>query len=146
MHTDKTLILLTWSIGWAPNNAGKWQMGFNLAFKGFNMLYHILLIVKIFDRFCFHPQRRFTRALRTQHTAKLCNWVRPKLYQMSQTIHMIINCQADNPWSDPWSPNPHMATSFQFDSPIFCDHMKRMRHLLWPWAVPLIQFGRLLCP
>jgi hypothetical protein len=29
-----TLILLTWSIGWAANNASKWQMGFNLAFKG----------------------------------------------------------------------------------------------------------------
>jgi hypothetical protein len=28
-----TLILLTWSIWWA-NNASKWQMGFNLAFKG----------------------------------------------------------------------------------------------------------------
>ena len=31
-----TLILLMWSIGWAPNNASKWQMGFNLAFKGLN--------------------------------------------------------------------------------------------------------------
>jgi hypothetical protein len=24
-----------WRIGWAPNNANKWQMGFNSAFKGF---------------------------------------------------------------------------------------------------------------
>jgi len=29
-----TLILLTWKIWWAPNNANKWQMGFNSAFKG----------------------------------------------------------------------------------------------------------------
>jgi len=29
-----TLILLTWSIGWARNNASKWQTGFNFAFKG----------------------------------------------------------------------------------------------------------------
>jgi hypothetical protein len=29
-----TLILLTWSIGWARNYASKWQMGFNWAFKG----------------------------------------------------------------------------------------------------------------
>jgi hypothetical protein len=29
-----TLILLTWIIGWAPNNVSKWQMGFNWAFKG----------------------------------------------------------------------------------------------------------------
>jgi len=29
-----TLILLTWNIGRAHNNIRKWQMGFNLAFKG----------------------------------------------------------------------------------------------------------------
>jgi hypothetical protein len=29
-----TLILLTWRIWWAPNNASRWQMGFNSAFKG----------------------------------------------------------------------------------------------------------------
>jgi len=29
-----TLILLTWRIWWAPNNASRWQMGFNWAFKG----------------------------------------------------------------------------------------------------------------
>jgi hypothetical protein len=29
-----TLILLTWRIWWVPNNASKWQMGFNSAFKG----------------------------------------------------------------------------------------------------------------
>jgi len=28
-----TLTLLTRSTGWAPNNASKWKMGFNLAFK-----------------------------------------------------------------------------------------------------------------
>jgi hypothetical protein len=28
-----TLILLTWRIWWAPNNASKWQMGFNSAFN-----------------------------------------------------------------------------------------------------------------
>jgi len=29
-----SLILLTWRIWWAANNASKWQMGFNLAFRG----------------------------------------------------------------------------------------------------------------
>jgi hypothetical protein len=29
-----TLTLLTWSISWAPNNASKWQMAFNSAFRG----------------------------------------------------------------------------------------------------------------
>jgi len=32
-----SLLLLTWRIWWAPNNASRWQMGFNLAFKGFKM-------------------------------------------------------------------------------------------------------------
>jgi len=32
-----TLILLMWRIWWAPNNASRWQMGFNSAFKGSNV-------------------------------------------------------------------------------------------------------------
>jgi hypothetical protein len=36
-----TLILLTWRIWWAPNNASKWQIGFNSAFKG-------LMTIKIY--------------------------------------------------------------------------------------------------
>jgi hypothetical protein len=31
-----TLILLTWRIWWVANNASRWQMGFNSAFKGLN--------------------------------------------------------------------------------------------------------------
>ena len=31
---DLTLILRTWRKWWTPNNASKWQMGFNSAFKG----------------------------------------------------------------------------------------------------------------
>jgi hypothetical protein len=34
-----TLILLTWRIWWARNNASKWQMGFNSVFKGVNIAY-----------------------------------------------------------------------------------------------------------
>jgi len=33
-----TLILPTWRIWWAPNNASEWQMGFNSAFKGLTKL------------------------------------------------------------------------------------------------------------
>jgi hypothetical protein len=32
-----TLILLTWRIWWAPNNASRWQMEFNSACKGVNL-------------------------------------------------------------------------------------------------------------
>ena len=51
-----TLILLTWRIWWAPNNASRWQMGFNSAFKGLTILYvssfkinyHLLVWTHIF--------------------------------------------------------------------------------------------------
>jgi hypothetical protein len=33
-----TLILLTWGIWWAPNNASRWHMGINLAFEGLGKL------------------------------------------------------------------------------------------------------------
>jgi hypothetical protein len=36
-----TLIMLTWKIRWAPNNASRWQVGFNSAFRGLN---HILFL------------------------------------------------------------------------------------------------------
>jgi hypothetical protein len=42
-----TLNPLTWRIWWAPNNASRWQMGFNSVFKGLtrivcNVTYHML--------------------------------------------------------------------------------------------------------
>ena len=33
-YFNLTLILLTWRIWWAPNNASRWQKGFNSTFKG----------------------------------------------------------------------------------------------------------------
>jgi len=36
---DLTLILLTWRKWWTPNNASKWQMGFNSAFKGLKFMW-----------------------------------------------------------------------------------------------------------
>ena len=33
-ETTLTLILLTWRIWWVPNDASRWQIGFNSAFKG----------------------------------------------------------------------------------------------------------------
>ena len=37
-RADLTLTLLTWRIEWVPNNASRWQMGFNSAFKGLNCI------------------------------------------------------------------------------------------------------------
>ena len=42
-----TLILLTWRIWRAPNNASKWQMGFNLAFKGLTIHFHLVLRLRV---------------------------------------------------------------------------------------------------
>ena len=39
-----TLILLTWRKWWAPNNASKWQMGFNSAFKGLMLYWEIIAV------------------------------------------------------------------------------------------------------
>jgi hypothetical protein len=47
--TDLTPILLTWRIWWAPNNASKWQMGFNSAFKGLTINLLSLSILVHFD-------------------------------------------------------------------------------------------------
>jgi len=44
-----TLILLTWRIWWALNNASKWQMGFNSAFKGLIYLFWFVIIICFID-------------------------------------------------------------------------------------------------
>jgi len=36
MTLEFTLIMLTWRIWWASNNASRWQIGFNSVFKGLN--------------------------------------------------------------------------------------------------------------
>ena len=36
IQTLLTLVLLTWRTGSVPNNASRWQMGFDSAFKGIN--------------------------------------------------------------------------------------------------------------
>jgi len=53
--------MLTWRIGCAPNNASKWQMGFNLAFKGFsdgkvamNIIDHIFMVMYVAIMFSYH--------------------------------------------------------------------------------------------
>jgi hypothetical protein len=48
-YTALTLILLTWRIWWAPNNASKWQMGFNSAFKGLNGIFCLICLMSIRD-------------------------------------------------------------------------------------------------
>jgi len=37
-----TLTVLSWRIWWAPNNASKWQVGFNSAFEGLTAVFAIV--------------------------------------------------------------------------------------------------------
>jgi len=52
-----THILLTWRIRWAPNNASRWQVGFNAPFKGLDN--------KIFDYREGHKEFHCNDCLRT---------------------------------------------------------------------------------
>ena len=45
-YSPLTFTLLTWRIGWAPNNARKLQMGFNFVFEGLNLYIHIQITYK----------------------------------------------------------------------------------------------------
>ena len=54
-YRSLTLIVLTWRIWWAPNNASKWLMGFNLAFKGLSSSLYSYLCTWRLDR---HNKRK----------------------------------------------------------------------------------------
>jgi len=67
-----TLNPLTWKIWWAPNNASKWQMGFNSAFKGLRF------------RKCFYKFRWFLR----------------QVHQMFYPIKITYKLSTAPDWSD----------------------------------------------
>ena len=52
-----TLILLTWIIWWAPNNANKWQMWFNSAFRGLKSVTCSIMLsfITIFTHCMYFP-------------------------------------------------------------------------------------------
>jgi len=68
-----TLILLTWRIWWAPNNASKRQMGFNSAFKGLNTSRRANLCVGTFTNVdnLKHPPSGYTDS---QQNYDLITW------------------------------------------------------------------------
>ena len=53
-----TLTPLMWRIWWAPNNASKWQMGFNSAFKGLRRMWFLTLKASqkrwVIEQFGYH--------------------------------------------------------------------------------------------
>ena len=74
-----TLILLMWRIWWAPNNASRWQMGFNSAFKG------LMLILC----FVLHCHVEFCNVLAFYGWELVALWTAPKLEKHS--LSTVIN-------------------------------------------------------
>jgi hypothetical protein len=58
--TSLTLILLTWRIWRDPNNASKWQIGFNLVFKGLNPVRY--LVGRLHTDYSSEPRQVFLPA------------------------------------------------------------------------------------
>jgi len=83
-----TLILLTWRIWWAPNNASRWQMGFNSAFKGLIIYFRMGLRLL--------PVTEYSRNTKTQ-TQRFGNWI----CFLPQMITSCLRTKTD-PVSETW--------------------------------------------
>jgi hypothetical protein len=102
-----TLILLTWRIWWASNNASKWQMGFNLAFKGLLILmWHDLVcfdanisddnIVYHEDQYWLHSadqQKSFIAKITLYDIFVNCNWIATRWHS---TVHIYTQTNTKN--------------------------------------------------
>jgi len=74
--------MLTWRIWWASNNASRWQMGFNSAFKGLN--------VNIFSSFYV------TVYTRVHHSEmEPVHNVTPYVFKMYSNINLFENIRSD---------------------------------------------------
>jgi len=63
-----TLISLTWKMWWAPNNANRWQMGFNSAFKGLiNPIIFCPFNIIIYFLISFNPPVAIICSCRTKY-------------------------------------------------------------------------------
>ena len=72
---DFTLILLTWRILWVPNNASRWQMGFNSAFKVVILTFYTAKLILLAHR----VNTAFQRVMKyiqiwTSCAGRVCKW------------------------------------------------------------------------
>jgi hypothetical protein len=94
-----TLILPTWRIWWDANKASKWQMGFNLAFKGLNFQKHLdKSVVSVHTKHsCLSPKlidyRHQTGRRRNFWTTAMLLWILQKYYlnEISLSHQIFIN-------------------------------------------------------
>jgi hypothetical protein len=136
-----TLILLMWRIWWAPNNASRWHMGFNSAFKGLNnrlawsLLQHCIsthstyLWANLIHRslqWILRNQTAVTPTFQDQTMAIQSNrnqWH----YTMTKTLIYIFHAHRDNDHKpslakvDSTVATPHTA-NWYFLSPPVCDN------------------------
>jgi hypothetical protein len=97
-----TLTLRTWRIWWAPNNASKWQIGFNSAFKGlntsFSSLYRFFSIQHTTcSRHCkYEPSESFIGSVSYMVIfSKIIGFIKMKLHSTSLVNVCILNTQIE---------------------------------------------------
>ena len=107
------LILLTWSIGWAPNNASKWQMGFNSAFK------------ELTSFSTWGTENSLTEIkLESMEVIKGCNMFEPKISKHSFVGGRIIvqqkkNSRTERSWTNPMNA---LQEAIHYSFTKFCIH------------------------
>ena len=85
-----TLILLTWRIWWAPNNASRWQMGFNSALK---------VLKETAGCFCLSTTRtvwgQLQLACRSRYTSlsRCVKKLKPETRRSSEVKRLTSNCK-----------------------------------------------------
>jgi hypothetical protein len=144
-----TLILLTWRIWWAPNNASSWQMGFNSVFKGLSVFHYFKCHTKVTTykentvelvwnvmayaqkpEFVFHWNGR----VRLNRRGSQFSWL------LAAEVCASASAMLDTPRSEVvweyWLPTPF--ASFSFISPLVCHRVPSGFKRATPQYIPTL--------
>jgi len=93
-----TLSLLTWRIRWAPNNAIRWQMGFNSAFNPLhaelNPICHLLALLGA--HLILHVSRLKVKVLMTKN--RCSKWRPSACWEASHLLNKFRNSRRSTSW------------------------------------------------
>jgi hypothetical protein len=84
-YVSLTLNLLTWKVWWAPNNASRWQMGFNSSFKGLSILDNVSTVHQI----CIEQKPIYFRTLLILALYRHLQWDGTKLEQVRTITNQL---------------------------------------------------------
>jgi len=84
-----------WRIWWAPNNASRWKMGFNLAFKGLILAIVLLSAVSLWQVYCTRITKVLVDWLMILLTDKF-KIVNTGLFKM--IVGVLTNCHTQYTW------------------------------------------------